>query len=92
MKQMGSCISSIKQDARKRKKKAQLHLQSVPGYELTLCRPSAEYLFVASSPRCQTFMTHFSSRYLQWQLGACEFEAGNMEVLSGLEQTQDGSH
>lgn len=33
------------------------------------CRPSAEYLFIASAPRCQIFMRHYSPRYLQQQLG-----------------------
>lgn len=45
----------------------------MPSYELILCRPSAEYLFIASAPRCQTFMTLYSSRYLLQQLGAYKF-------------------
>lgn len=33
------------------------------------CRPSAEHLFIAAAPRCQIFISHYSSRYLQQQLG-----------------------
>lgn len=66
----------------KRKKKHSFSLQQFAKYELIFCRPSAEYLFIASAPRCQTFMTHFSSRYLQQHLEACLFNAGNMEVFS----------
>lgn len=78
--------------SQKQKKHSFLPQHSLPSYELILCRSSAEYLFIASAPRCQTFMTHFSSRYLQQQLGAREFNAGNMEVfIQTWKQTQEGS-
>lgn len=47
-------------------------LSSPPGRQVVsscFCRPSAEYLFIASAPKCQIFMSHYSSRYLQQQLG-----------------------